>query len=353
MKLIRTLTLISLTLISSWAWSATALLSGITTKRIGSDFFIEMSFNQDVSERDIKVEYVNKVIEFSIPEARSSQTRKTAIVKDTIIDRLLTAKGPTNSMLLRVVLNGKYAADDFGRTTSFLTKGSRVLLKVGDPSKAPPGTAPGALQGELAEETPSEASRGMPGKMIDALMKKTDPQAAQAASEPVLASADQGAEDSQPVFKTKTKEPKVQTASVGDVWGKLVMSLLLIGGIGGAAFYLVKKSPQAKKLSLKGRMIEVLAQHPLGPKKSVAVIRVAGEAVLVGITDSNISILKTLSLLDDDVPAAKFQSSLANQVAQAVRAPSKGATASSADDFTMKGLKEIVSERLKNMRSLG
>lgn len=48
--------------------------------------------------------------------------------------------------------------------------------------------------------------------------------------------------------------------------------------------------------------IQILTQHHLGPKKSLAIIQVAGEAILIGVTDHNISMLKTLSLIDDEVP---------------------------------------------------
>ena len=48
--------------------------------------------------------------------------------------------------------------------------------------------------------------------------------------------------------------------------------------------------------------IKVLSQHYLGPKKSLVIVRVAGESILVGVTDSNISMIKSLALIDDEVP---------------------------------------------------
>ena len=46
----------------------------------------------------------------------------------------------------------------------------------------------------------------------------------------------------------------------------------------------------------------MLNQHHLGPKKSLTIIRVAGEAILIGVTDQSITHIKTLSLMDDELP---------------------------------------------------
>ena len=55
--------------------------------------------------------------------------------------------------------------------------------------------------------------------------------------------------------------------------------------------------------SLGGTKIQVLSTHYLGPKKSLSIVQVAGESLLLGVTDQNINMIKTLSLIDDEVPA--------------------------------------------------
>jgi flagellar protein FliO/FliZ len=103
-------------------------------------------------------------------------------------------------------------------------------------------------------------------------------------------------------------------------------------------------------------MIEVLNQHHLGPKRSIAVIRVAGEAVLIGVTDHNITLLKTLSLLDDDVPEETREATFALKNDEAYKfektLSKKAAPTTREDEFSMQGLKEIIGDRLKNMKEL-
>lgn len=48
--------------------------------------------------------------------------------------------------------------------------------------------------------------------------------------------------------------------------------------------------------------IKVLTQKSLGPKKQLVLIRIAGETILLGVTDHNINNIKTLSLMDDELP---------------------------------------------------
>jgi len=49
--------------------------------------------------------------------------------------------------------------------------------------------------------------------------------------------------------------------------------------------------------------ITVISQKYLGPKRNLTMVRVAGEYMLLGVTDHNISLIKTLSVVDDEIPS--------------------------------------------------
>ena len=84
---------------------------------------------------------------------------------------------------------------------------------------------------------------------------------------------------------------------------KTILTLALVGIMLGVGYYFLKKKMFINKPGQSNMQIKILSQHFLGPKKSLAIIRVAGESMLIGVTDQNISMLKTLSLLDDELPA--------------------------------------------------
>lgn len=123
---------------------------------------------------------------------------------------------------------------------------------------------------------------------------------------------------------------------------KAILSIVVISIMAGAAFFLLKKYSYKTKVGKNQPQIKVLTQHYLGPKKSLAIIRVAGESILVGITDQNISMIKSLSLLDEDLPqdVPKEFSNLVN------------AGADEEEGDLARGIKDSVVRRLQEMRNL-
>jgi len=121
-------------------------------------------------------------------------------------------------------------------------------------------------------------------------------------------------------------------------WMRMLFAVSIAGilGVGTWVFLRRAKSKVGERES--APQIKVLTQHYLGPKRSLAIIRVAGESILIGVTDQNISLIKELSLLDEDIPSVtpkNFQQSLEDT-----------------EDFSMSGIKDFVSARLKNMRTI-
>jgi flagellar protein FliO/FliZ len=138
---------------------------------------------------------------------------------------------------------------------------------------------------------------------------------------------------------------------------RFFFSICIVGILGFGAFYLIRKYRFGNPKS-QATQIKVLSQHFLGPKKSLAIIRVAGESILVGITDHNISMIKSLSLLDEDIPEetpkefhSVFGQARKNQTAEEAEKQNEK-DAESREDFSISGIKDFVSLKMKNMRSL-
>jgi len=206
------------------------------------------------------------------------------------------------------------------------------------------------------------------GQLIDEMMKKNSgPEVVTAegalpkGAPPTKVESKGEAKDteaSQPVFNNPASTSAITKHTEKSLWGRMLGSLAIVLVIFGGGVLAYRRWPGSKKIAQRAKMIEILNQQYLGPKKSLAVIRVAGEAVLIGVTDTNITLLKTLSLLDDDVPSEtqearfvlksndtqKFQNTLGKKVT----AENK----SREDEFSMQGLKEIIGDRLKNMREI-
>lgn len=140
------------------------------------------------------------------------------------------------------------------------------------------------------------------------------------------------------VLEATNKGPSGASSST-----KIVLTISIAGILGAALFFYVRKNAKGSAKS-EATQIKILTQQYLGPKKHLAIIRVAGESILVGITDHSINHIKTLSLLDDDIP-------------EAVPTTFKIKNTEIAEDedreeFSMAGIRDVVSNKLKNMRSI-
>lgn len=160
-----------------------------------------------------------------------------------------------------------------------------------------------------------------------------------------------------------------KAAEGGSSATKALMSGLIIAALLGASYYYVRKYKVSNTINKSNMQIKVLTQHYLGPKKSLAIVRVAGESILIGVTDSNISMIKSLSLLDDEIPAdvpESFSDSLSekSQGAAPAAASASGRSALSTragagaaltdeldEEFSFAGVTDTVSKKIKSMRS--
>ena len=160
-----------------------------------------------------------------------------------------------------------------------------------------------------------------------------------------------------PESEIPLKLEKAATTQQTSQSGKLFLTLFLLVGMGGAGVFLARKYAFSNKIHKSNTQIKVLSQHHLGAKKSLAIIRVAGESILIGVTDQNISMIKSLSLIDDEVPAEVTSQSFAQTMAlgggeQVVQSKEITELASEVeDDFSFAGIKSNVSQKLKSMRN--
>lgn len=97
-------------------------------------------------------------------------------------------------------------------------------------------------------------------------------------------------------FTSKSAE----TGHNGIAW-RLIASVALIAVVGGACMFATRRWSKGKDKGGKQARIEILHQLHMGPRKSIALLRVSGETMLVGITDHNINMLKPVTLIDDEL----------------------------------------------------
>lgn len=143
-------------------------------------------------------------------------------------------------------------------------------------------------------------------------------------------------------------------------WFRLLSTIGIVGVLFAAATFGIKKyTRRSNNSKTQGAKIRVVTSHHLGPKKSLMIVNVAGESLLLGVTDHNISILKNLSLLDEELPSdvpTTFAGAINETFVESKNlVASRNSNEEQEDDFAVQGLAQIkdkVSSRLKNMRQI-
>lgn len=152
----------------------------------------------------------------------------------------------------------------------------------------------------------------------------------------------------------------------GGTTSRLLMSLglvlILAIAIGYGAKYWTRKRLGFQEQT----KIQILSQYHLGPKKSLVIVQVAGESLLLGMTDQSINLIKPLALIDDEVPTTS-PSHFLGELEQFSNLPSMGEVRdrvqiqssqnrteeeSTTEDVNLKSIQTMITSRLREMRTL-
>ena len=87
---------------------------------------------------------------------------------------------------------------------------------------------------------------------------------------------------------------------------KMVLSLALVLAILWLVHRWMKRTVSAGRIGAQGRLIKVLGSHHLGMKKSIAVVRVPGSVLVLGIGTEQVNLL---SSIDDPAILADLEPS--------------------------------------------
>lgn len=344
---------------------------------------IILDFNEPVEAENVEIEYIKRTIQFNIPNASiNNESRSQKIDKDHI-SSLYTFKDKDNLLKSRLIFKKGVRADRFKSSVRIIADGSRLIFKVKNPNiswaavtplpKIKPLDLNAELEKELrknkVEEKPKKAkikleateivAKEMAAKKIINIKEKEKNTKNVPAKNKI--NADDLKESEIPVF-AKTDNKKVKKG--GTVY-KAILSVIFVIVLGVGSVLFAKWWGKNHKQSLGNNQIRVLTQHHLGPRKSLAIVRVAGESILLGVTDQNISMIKTLSLIDDEIPInvpSNFVQTLnekENDSSVSVKVTSMpkdmvedSVRIENPEDFTYGNLKKVISGKIKNMRQI-
>ena len=307
---------------------------------------IHLLFDREIDKSQIKKEYFRDIVQLSLSNT-SVYPAKIISVDGSPVSKVFAYQYTPNLVRCRLTVNGK--AEDYENRVSVEVKGRSMIITVANPVVSDQITTQAAQKTKPAAAPVAEAAVAQRPSVKD------DPETKKIL-ERVLAKEGVKTPKAEAIV---TKEPAAEQSPIRSfIWlGASALGFLLLA-------FMIRKfkgSSLKNRLANNGRfanvigkltggailrkpkMIEVVANHYLGPKKSIAVVKIQGRALVVGITDENINLITRFeeeftSELDMDegssplsgagataAGTARFGDLLKSEVTSSVRTPTLSA----------------------------
>ncbi len=343
----------SLLIFTIWLWALPSLakvqLLEVTPIIEGNAFTADLKFSEPISTDSIDVTFNEQSLQFDIANVVYEKNQSSQDISGDFVSSLELSQVDKN---LRARVTYKDAdVSQFKDDLRVIAQGNNLKIIISpDASKLQKNVSTVTAVAPMAlSEKAAVAPPPAPEKVV---LKVEKPKSADKV--PAVETT-QDDESKIPVFT------KSQAKVVEEVGGssRLAVTVVMLAIIAGVGFFLIRRYSKKSNLQTAATQIKILNQYHLSPKKSLAIIRVAGESILIGVTDQNISMIKSLSLLDEDIPEevapmhfSKVFSQSQNIQQELTTKPTQSESAET-DEFSITNIKDAVSKRLQDMRFLG
>lgn len=352
-------------------------LQQVNYSTTGSGFQLQLEFDQPYDASQVSVDLINHTVQLNLPKTNFVQKKTIQPVKDQKIKSIYTYQAETGLVRSRIIYFSKHKSEGLAGKIKVESKDNTILVSIVDSAVAVPAKSaealplipPNDLDSELARALESAAPEA--GDALMTVSTKSSSAAADIVANELAESAAPLAET--PKSQSNLPEDKIpvlsadkssaeKTSTKSPYW-RMAASLVIIIVFAGALMMGAKYWTRNRVRVQDQTKIRVLTQHHLGPKKTLAIIQVAGESILIGVTDHNINLIKTLALLDEEIPA-DAPASFAKELNRAgigedevvdrsnLRRPSGVVRKSEDDEISLGKIQSQIADRLKEMRSL-
>jgi flagellar protein FliO/FliZ len=295
--------LISLYLLAQAADSN--VLKGIKVEHKGTQTMVHMDLSQDITQEQIEARFMRRTIEWDLTGVQIKKDKMFIDVGDAEISNIYASQPDSKGLRIRINLNNEKVASNYHEQVHFV-KSNKHLTMVFDGSVAMlnhnikelsrmydvKSDSMAKMEEHIAQNSTLSADASESENTM-ALGKITEVVA------PVAAVEDLKDEKEIPLAP---KNAKVEASSASSM-GRLAAGFLALVTLVGSLFFVNKKLKEKKSgAAFNHDSIKVVSQKYLGPKRQLTLVRVSGEYLLLGVTDHNISLIKQLAVIDDEIP---------------------------------------------------
>lgn len=258
---------------------------------------VEFTFSQEMDKESVTMDFQRNFIQLSFRGAQIYPAR-TRSAKGSSVDKVFGYQYQPDLARARLMLKGE--ASTHKDTALLAVNGAKVTVTVKNATTTAATsdevkTAAAAMEKDAAVDKAEE-------KIVQEILSGTKTKTSATTAIQTAATAmktettlpkdellfqNQKKEASEPIAKDKPVSPAKRIASA------LFTVLLIMSALAlGYRRFVLGKGVRA---SMQDKMISTVATHMLAPKKSIAVIRVAGQHLVIAISGDNITLLTTLA----------------------------------------------------------
>lgn len=277
--------------LQAWAFAGTTVpqITQLKQVQVGEGGQIQLLFDSKISPSQIKTEFVNDIVQLSIQDVAVYPAK---IISTSTPDFTKIFAYQYTPKLIRCRVSVKGKAESYQGKVHVRTVGKIVTVAFGSAARtASDSIATGAAQA-LRVSTPPAAE-----KPAASVAETPGANTKLAADEKKILDRIESNEN-KPIHLSPSASRKSSAPSPIRAIASLAVVLALI--LGGA--YLFKKYGQNSallgKIKRNGKMIEVIATQSLGPKRSIAVVKVAGRILVLGVASESISLISEIDSED-------------------------------------------------------
>lgn len=263
------------------------------------DYAVEFLLSKPVDKSDVSVEFQRNFIQLSL-KGVSAYPARTERLNHSLMDKVFTYQYQPDMARARLLLKGQ--ASNVKGQSSWEIDGQTVKIIIG-------GASEKIAAATLKDNVKTKASA--PTERETAV---ADPAEQKAREEVALGAKSEKAAETAATSATKAKEKPVDSESLPIFSGqaaagvaaaakkeespatKVFASLLLVIGVIGAGSLAYRRFVQGKGLGFQRqtKMIDVLSTQALGPKRSIAIVKVLDQHMVIGMSGDGMNLLVNL-----------------------------------------------------------
>jgi flagellar biosynthetic protein FliO len=281
--------------------SDAAELKNVSIEEVDGRTLVHFEMNQTAKLSSLEIRFLRRTVEWDMKNVAINKDKLFVDVRSNDINNVYVSHTDDKNIRVRMNLETGKIASNYHERINFTQDGNTLTLAM---DKSTP-----LLTNNIKELSRIYAIGSSLDTKIAEHMNSASVLKVGNASSPTAMGQDEGDdEDIALDEKTEAQIPlkitnKDSKSATTPSWWRMLM------GVGVAGILLFSLVVLSKKLNAKRlgaqfnkESITVISQKYLGPKRNLTLIRVAGEYLLLGVTDNNISLIKSLSVVDDEIP---------------------------------------------------